>query len=118
MTKPNDPSAFLRDMLGQWEKFAGGVGGDMLRSDGLAQGLAGATGAAASAQAGLTQIMQRALAAANMPSRAELEDLSARIGRIEASLFRIESMLTEDRAAAPRPSPARDRTPPETPSDA
>ena len=89
MTQPNDPSAFFRDMFGQ-----------MFKPEGLAQTMGGASGAAASAQAGLTQVMQRAFAAANMPSRAELEDLSARIGRIEASLFRIESILAEDRAAS------------------
>lgn len=78
----NDPGAFLRAMLGEWQRASGG--------DAQAGG----------AQA-LRQVTERALAAANMPSRADLEELSARIGRVEAALFRIEALLHEQRPSEP-----------------
>lgn len=93
MTTSNDPGAFIRDLIGQFTQFPK-AGGD---SDAFAQAVGGATGAAASAQAGMSQFVGRALSAANLPTRVELEELSTRVGRIEASLFRIEAMLTEMR---------------------
>ena len=63
----------------------------------------------------------RALAAANMPSRAEIEDISARLARIEGALFRMEAKLAEltpGGAPADKPAPAgptRNRKPPEGP---
>jgi hypothetical protein len=44
-------------------------------------------------------MMAQALAAANMPSRAEVDEIAARLGRIEETLGRIE------RALAPVPAP-------------
>jgi hypothetical protein len=110
----HDPAAFFREMLGQWEKMANSVGGDMLKSDQWSQTMHGANAATMNAQAALKQVMERGLAAAHMPSRGEIEDLSARIGRIEESLFRIEALLT-DGAPPPtraKPKPTRGRKPP------
>ena len=109
-----DPSAFFRAMLGEWEKMANSMGGDMLKSDEWARTMHGAQGATLNAQAAFKQMMTRALAAADMPSRTEFEQLSARIGGIEAALFRIEALLKGDPPAAPeRPKPPRTRKPPE-----
>lgn len=110
----NDPSALFRAMLGEWEKMANSLGGDMLRSDGWARTMHGAQGATLNAQAAVKQLSDRMLAAANMPSRTEFEQLSARIGGIEASLVRIEALLN-GQAAAPasdRPKLPRTRKPP------
>lgn len=98
MTTPNDPGAFIRDLIGQFTQFPKGGANDV-GGDAFAQAMGGATGAAAGAQAGMTQFVGRALSAANLPTRVELEELSTRVGRIEASLFRIEAMLTEMRDA-------------------
>ena len=109
-----DPAAFFREMLGEWEKMANSVGGQMLKSDQWSQTMHGANAATMTAQAAMKQVMDRGLAAANMPSRGEIEDISARIGRIEEALFRIEALLTDGAAPPARgtPKPTRGRKPP------
>ena len=113
MTIP-DPAAFFREMLGEWEKMANSVGGQVLKSDQWSQTMHGANAATMNTQAAMKQMMERGLAAANMPSRGEIEDLSARIGRIEASLLRIEALLTDGAIPAPpaKSRPTRGRKPP------
>ena len=109
-----DPSAFFRTMLGEWEKLAVGVGGDALKTDQWSQAMNGAQNAQLDAQAAMNGMTERALAAANLPSRTEVADLSARIGRIEAALERIEGHLTGAPVRAPaRAKPTRGRKPPE-----
>lgn len=122
---PPDPAAFFRTMLGEWEKIANGVGGQVLKSTDFARTMQGASGAAMNAQEAMKGVMERALAAANMPSRTELEDLSARLARIEGALFRLEGKIdalgtsgpaTSDAPGAPAGSagsrPSRNRKPP------
>ncbi|QQV76038.1 hypothetical protein H5J25_10745 [Sphingomonas aliaeris] len=109
-----DPGAFLRDMLGQWESMANQVGGQMMKSGEFARAIQGANAATMNAQTATHQLMDRALAAANMPSRSEIEDLSARLKGIEESVARIEAMLMAQAGIAPpaRPKPSRNRKPP------
>jgi len=130
---PPDPAAFFRTMLGEWEKIANGVGGQVLKSADFARTMQGASGAALNAQEAMKGVMERALAAANMPSRSELEDLSARLARIEGALFRLEGKIdglsapaappdatgsagtpTEPEGAAGASRPTRNRKPPQT----
>lgn len=107
-----DPGAFFRTMLGEWEKLANGFGGDLLKTDEWSQAMNGAQNAQLDAQAAMKGVTERALAAANMPSRTEFADLSARIGRIEAALERIEGHLTGAPSRSPmRPKPTRGRKP-------
>lgn len=116
---PPDPTAFFRSMLGEWEKMTNSMGGQAFKSDDVARLIGGATNASASAQEAFRGVMERALAAANMPSRQELEDVSARLGRVEAALFRMEGKidaLAGGGATAPAATPsgpARTRKPPE-----
>ncbi len=106
-TTPPDPLALFGQLLAQWTAI-NGTAGDAARST-----LPGTSGAATTAQAMGRQVIERALAATNMPSRTELEDLSARIGRVEAALFRIEALLHEGRATTAGADPASLRQPPE-----
>ena len=108
-----DPAAFFRELLGEWEKMANKVGGDFARSDEFARAMHGATAATMSTQEAISAMMTRALAAANMPSRDEIEDLSARLGRIEDQLARIEAALGAKPGPRARPKPSRTRKPPE-----
>ena len=108
-----DPAALFREMLGEWEKMANSVGGNFARSDEFTRAMHGATAATMSTQEAISAMMTRALAAANMPSRAEIEDLSGRLGRIEDQLGRIEAALGSKPERPPRPKPSRTRKPPE-----
>ena len=110
MTNP-DPTAFFRTMLGEWEKMANSLGAGALKSDEWSRSMNQASGAALSAQAAMKGMTERALAAANLPSRSEFEDLSARIGRIEESLERIEAAVGA-RSVSTAPRPTRGRKPP------
>jgi len=108
-----DPAAFFRELLGEWEKMANKVGGDFARSDEFTRAMHGATAATMSTQEAISAMMTRALAAANMPSRTEIEDLSGRLGRIEDQLTRIEAALGAKPERPARPKPSRTRKPPE-----
>lgn len=114
MTIPPDPGKFLRDMLGQWETMANQVGGEVMKSGEFARALQGANAATMKAQDATHQMMDRALAAANMPSRAEVADLSARLRGIEDAVARIEALLLAQAGVKPaeRPKPTRTRKPP------
>ena len=108
-----DPGAFFRTMLGEWEKLANTMGGDLLKTGEWSRAMNAGQSAQIEAQAAMNGITERALAAANLPSRSEFADLSARIGRIEAALERIEAHLTGTPLPAPqRPKPTRGRKPP------
>jgi hypothetical protein len=108
-----DPGAFFRTMLGEWEKLANGVGGDLLKTGEWSRAMNAGQTAQLEAQAAMNGMTERALAAANLPSRSEFADLSARIGRIEAALERIEGHMTGVAPAVPqRPKPTRGRKPP------
>lgn len=106
----SDPTAMLRAWLGEWEKLANSVGGDTLKSEEFARSLHGAGSATMTMHAALAQAMDRALASTNLPSRADLADLSARMSRMEASLARIETALAV--GSSPPSGPRRTRKPP------
>ena len=109
-----DPGAFFREMLGQWETMTNNFGGEMLKSGEFGRAMQGASTAAMGAQAATHQMMDRALAAANMPSRSEVEDISARLTRIEQMVQRIEQLMMAQAGVTPpaRPKPKRTRKPP------
>ncbi|MBN8841228.1 MAG: hypothetical protein J0I25_13635 [Sphingomonadales bacterium] len=111
-TNPSDPAAFFRDMLGHWEKAVNNFGGDALKSEEFVRGMSAATAASANMQANTHQMMERALAAANLPSRADLDDLARRVAGIEATLARIEAKLGSGGPDPAKPRPSRSRKPP------
>lgn len=120
MTTTPDPGAFFREMLGQWEQMANQFGGQVMKSGEFSRVMQGASSATMTAQGAVHQMMDKALAAANMPSRSEVEDLSARVRRIEESVGRIEALLMAQASTLPpgmqppeRPKPKRTRKPPE-----
>lgn len=108
----SNPADFFRSMLGEWEKMANGVGGDLMKSEEWSRAMGVGTAAHVQAQGAMKEAMGKALAAANMPSRTEFEDLSARIGRMEAQLARIEAAVTGGPPETSRPRPTRNRQPP------
>lgn len=114
-----DPASLFREMLGQWEAMANEFGANMLKSGEFTRVMHGANAANMKLKEARTDLMERALDAANMPTKGEVADLSARLGRIEATVDRIEAMLVAQSGGAvaspavpPRPKPARTRKPP------
>lgn len=109
---PPDPMAMFRDAVTQWEKMANEWGGQFLNRPETAQAMHGATSAALKVQQGAHEAMAKLLAAANMPSKGDVEALAARLAAIEASLARIEAHIAAPSAAAsPQHKPKRTRTP-------
>lgn len=118
---PNDPAALFREMLGQWEAMANQWGAELLKTGQFSRAMHGANSAAMKAREVRDDMMARALDAAQMPSKADIADVSARLSRVEESVARIEAMLRSMAApaamdtptpAAPKPKPKRTRTPP------
>lgn len=111
-----DPAAFFREMLDQWEAMANRYGGEAMKSAEAARTMGAATIATAQFHEATRDTMARALAAANMPSRAEVTGLSERMAAIDDRLARIEAMIAKLTGApapgADRPKPARSKKPP------
>jgi hypothetical protein len=114
-TPSADPFAFFRQMVTQWEKVANDYGTQIAGSPGFAQGMQTATAASAKVQQAANDAMGKALAAANMPSRGDVDAIGARLSAIEAQLGRIEARLASadmgSGIAAPK-GPKRTKQPP------
>lgn len=111
MTINSDPMAMFRDAVTQWEKMANEFGGQLMNRPETAQAMHGATGLALKAQQSAHEAMAKLLAAANMPSKAEIEALGMRLGAIENTLARIEERLgSSSGRAVEQPKTRRTRT--------
>jgi len=108
-----DPFGPMRNWVAQWEKLVNEHGGEWLARPEAAQAMQTLSGAAIKAQAAANEATGRMLAAANLPSRADVEALGARLAAIEATLARIEARLRDPSGGEPRrPAPRRTRKPP------
>ena len=115
----NDPASLFREMVSQWEAMANEFGANVLKSGEFTRVMHGANAATLKLREASGDMMERALSAANMPSKAEVADVSARLSRIEAAVERIEALLVAQNGAsarpvtaAARPKPSRTRKPP------
>lgn len=86
-----DPLAMMRSAVDQWEKLANEYGGQFLQRRETSEAMQKMTTGFLQMQKMTQDAMGKALAAANLPSRMDIEALSARLGSIEASLARIEA---------------------------
>ena len=114
MTSPTDPLNMFRDVVTQWEKLANEYGSQFLARPEAAQAMHSATAAGLQIQNAVQDAMAKVLAAANMPSKAEVETLGKRLAAVEASLARIEAAVAPVNAAqhsAPKPTRGRKPTP-------
>lgn len=103
-----DPLGLMRGWVAEWEKVANQHGTDILARPEVAQAMQGMTAATMQAQAATHDVMAKALAAANLPSKADFEAMGQRLSAIEATLARIEGSAAP---APPRLSPKRTRKP-------
>ena len=76
-TTPSDYAALFRSVIGEWQNMTNPAAGQPPKGEAF------------------RGMVERTLAAANMPTRAEIEDISARLTRIEGALFRMEAKLAE-----------------------
>lgn len=112
MATPIDPMTMLRDVVNQWEKLANEYGSQFLARPEAAQAMHSATAAGLQVQNAVQEAMAKVLAAANMPSKVEVETLSQRLTSIEGSLARIEAALASGNAVHQSKSkPTRGRKP-------
>ncbi|QGN54606.1 hypothetical protein [Novosphingobium sp. Gsoil 351] len=107
-----DPMAMMRSALDQWEKLANEYGAQFLQRPETTKAMQTMTAGYLQMQKALQDAMGKALAVANLPSRTDIEALSARLGAIEASLARIEAGKPSEPTVAALPRPPRTRQPP------
>lgn len=88
-----DRAAFVCDMLGQWESIAQEFGSSLLKTGEFARAVNNATSAPAKARTLGSELVGQALAAAAMPSRADIARLTERLDTVDARLARIETLL-------------------------
>ena len=107
----------MRSAVDQWEKLANEYGAQFLERPETSQAMQKMTAGFLQMQKVTQDAMGKALAAANLPSRMDIEALSARLGGIEASLARIEAAAGGSAPSniAPLPRPPRTRKPPTRP---
>lgn len=110
-----DPMGFFRDMLTQWEQMGNQVGSKMMESKEFAQIMHKGTAASLQAQNAVQEGMAKALSAANMPSKADIDALGERLLAVERQLAQIALALGKasgDNAATSATKPSRGRKPP------
>jgi hypothetical protein len=119
--KGNDPLAVWQTMLGEMEKGFNAFASRAMTSPEFSKTMNQAGGATAGAQKQFSELMEKYLLSMNMPSRAQLVDMAARLQSIEAQLSEIKALLqgrgsTIAQSAGPAtPRPPRTKRPPEPP---
>ncbi len=112
---PKDPFTAFRDMVTQWETTANEWGNKMMSTPEAVQAMQMGTATTLKVKEATADTMAKALSAANMPSKADVEAIGERLLAVEAQLARIEALLTgraDSVAAVPVPRPKRTKTPP------
>lgn len=104
--------ALTRQWMAQWEKAVNEHGAELLGRPEAAQAMQALSSAALKLQAASNEATGKMLAAANMPSRADVDALGQRLAAIEATLARIEARLSAGDEAPSRPAVRRTRKPP------
>lgn len=107
-----DPLAMMRSAVDQWEKVANEFGAEFLQKPETTRAIQQMSAGYLQMQKVSQDAIAKALAAANLPSRSDIEALSARLGAIEATLARIEAQGHGVPEPAQPPRPPRTRKPP------
>ena len=98
-----DPLALMRAAVDQWEKLSNEYGAQFLQRPQTSEAMQKMTGGFLQMQKMTQDALGKALAAANLPSRHDIEALSSRLRSIETSLARIEAAAVG--ASLPRITP-------------
>jgi SMC interacting uncharacterized protein involved in chromosome segregation len=120
--KGNDPFAVWQTMLGEMEKGFNAFANKAMASPEFSKTMNQAGGATAGAQKQFGELMEKYLVSMNMPSRAQMVDMAARLQSIENQLAEIKALLLKGRNSAgaqtagpAAPRPPRTKRPPEPP---
>lgn len=115
----SDPVAAWRTMLSEWEKGVNAVANKAMEKEDFAKMMGVVNGAGSAASGAFGDLMQRYLTTLNLPSRAELADVGARLQAIEGQLNQLTQMVrgipganTSSTDSAPKL--ARTRQPPKS----
>ncbi|HWX57958.1 hypothetical protein [Bradyrhizobium sp.] len=118
--KGNDPFAVWQTVLGEMEKGFNAFANKAMASPEFSKTMNQASGATAGAQRQFGELMEKYLLSMNMPSRAQMVDMAARMQGIEAQLSEIKALLQARNSAgggtagpAAPPRPPRTKRPPE-----
>ncbi len=112
---PKDPFAMFRDMVTQWENAANELGNKVMATPEAVQAMQMGTATTLKMKEATADAMAKALGAANMPTKADVEAIGERLVAVEAQLARIEALLTgraDTVPVMPVPRPKRTKTPP------
>jgi hypothetical protein len=109
--KGNDPFAVWQTMLGEMEKGFNAFANQAMASPEFSRTMNQAGGATAGAQKQLSEVMEKYLVGMNMPSRAQMVDMAARLQSIEAQLAEIKTLLVQGQGSVQTPGPATPRPP-------
>ena len=111
-----DPAGAWRDLVAQWEQNLNELANRITGSDEFAKSMNRAVGLSAGMQSSLHEAMARYLASLNLPSRAEMADITERLHAIEQRLDRVLSLLQpatgRSGSAAASAKPPRTKRPP------
>jgi hypothetical protein len=114
-TPAADPFTFFREMVSQWENTTNEWGNKLMATPEAAKAMQMGTATTLKVQQATHETMAKALAAANMPSKADVEAIGVRLLAVETQLIRIEALLTgkaDTKPAASGPALKRTRKPP------
>ena len=107
---PKDPAALWREMISQWEKGFNDLANKTMASEEFSRSMNQATKLSLQTQQAMGDLMARYLTMLNLPSRAEIANISERLQAIEESLVRIAAAVDRNAGgdgpsarAVPRP---------------
>jgi len=117
--KPNDPVQVWHTMLAEMEKGFNAMANQVMGSEQFSKVTHQLTGASVGAQKTVGDLMERYLVSMNLPSRAQMVNMSERLQSIEGQLNEIRALLNRAHADAASggqgltaPKPPRSKQPP------
>jgi hypothetical protein len=116
--KASDPAEMWRKMLGEMEKGFNAFATQTMSTPEFSRAMNQAGGIAAGAQKQFGDMMEKYLIGMNLPSRAQMVDMAARLQAIEAQLSEIKALLYQAQGKSGGdktggvPRPPRTRRPP------
>lgn len=110
--KDNDPAAAWQAMIGEMSKGFTTLASQAMAQPEIAKAVGQVSGATAEAQKQFGAMVEQYLAGLNLPTRAQMDDVEARLSAIEARLDQLTAAIgsgAEPDPATPRSKPPKAR---------